>query len=78
MPIYEFICDTCSNEFEVLTSGYEKIKCDKCGGESLTKKFSVFSVNSANKNSSPIPQCSGGCADAGNCPAMSGCQCGHC
>ena len=69
MPIYEYICKDCGNEFEQLVSRSDsEISCSKCGSGNLEKQFSVFGTASA--SSGPT------CPAAGNCPAESGgCGC---
>lgn len=44
MPIYEYICDNCRDEFEQLITGSQTPTCPKCEGEKLTKKLSVIST----------------------------------
>ncbi len=43
MPIYEYICEDCSEEFEVIQKFSEKplSQCFKCGEKSLKKKTSA-------------------------------------
>jgi putative FmdB family regulatory protein len=41
MPIYEYVCRKCGQEFEALIRGQEKASCPGCGGGQLTKKISV-------------------------------------
>ena len=41
MPIYEYACESCGHEFEVLVRGSEKPACPSCGKGRLSKKFSV-------------------------------------
>jgi putative FmdB family regulatory protein len=45
MPIFEFRCDQCGDEFErfVLMSEKDGEKCPKCGSENTRKIMSVFS-----------------------------------
>jgi putative FmdB family regulatory protein len=43
MPIYEFACQSCGHEFEVLVMGAERPECPECGTKKLDKKFSTFS-----------------------------------
>jgi putative FmdB family regulatory protein len=45
MPVYEFQCIKCKNEFEEMCSykDIENIRCPKCKGKSK-KKFSVPSI----------------------------------
>jgi putative FmdB family regulatory protein len=40
MPIFEFECKDCSNTFEVLTKGQEKICCPQCNSSNLKKLIS--------------------------------------
>ena len=74
MPIYEFQCDQCQNEFEVLVINSEtSVVCDKCGSEHITKKFSSFSASVSGSRALP-------CSD-GACPSetgASGCAGGGC
>ena len=47
MPIYEYACRTCSQEFETLVRGSESPSCIQCGGTQLEKKLSVFAAGKA-------------------------------
>ena len=48
MPIYEYTCTDCSNQFEKfvrsMTSEVE-VKCPTCGGTHVKKGWSVFGMN---------------------------------
>ena len=48
MPIYEYTCTDCSNQFEKfvrsMTSEVE-VKCPTCGGTHVKKGWSVFGTN---------------------------------
>lgn len=46
MPIYEYACDACGHEFELLVRGSQVPACAQCGSEELTKKFSLPRVHS--------------------------------
>ncbi|MBU2537557.1 MAG: zinc ribbon domain-containing protein [Proteobacteria bacterium] len=48
MPIFEFECRDCSNTFEELTRGQEKICCPQCKSCNLRKLISGFGTNSNN------------------------------
>ena len=74
MPIYEYTCQGCQRDFEVLLRGGDTATCPSCGGKRLEKKFSVPAAHVQNgSNSLPIcntpregscglPQCGmGGC-----------------
>jgi putative FmdB family regulatory protein len=45
MPIYEFQCNRCQQEFDYLLKvdeSYATLTCPQCGGNSLTKLVSSF------------------------------------
>lgn len=47
MPIYEFECKECGENFEELVSpSQDDIKCPKCGSDKVEKLFSPFSSSS--------------------------------
>ena len=45
MPIYEFTCKSCGNDFEALVRKNEP-KCPKCGKADLERKLSLPAVKS--------------------------------
>lgn len=69
MPIYEYICLKCSNDFSVLqnmSSSEKDTTCSKCGSNNVKKKLSVFSANAAGESfSSPACSVSGGGGSGG-------------
>jgi putative FmdB family regulatory protein len=66
MPIYEFHCQTCAKESEVLvrSSHWEGTRCPFCGSSRLTKKLSVFAPTSADTEA---PACTGNRGSCGLC-----------
>lgn len=65
MPLFEYTCDACHNQFELLVRGNEKLTCPKCGSDKLEKAWSVPAAHTGGK-SSDLPICgpaphSGGC-----------------
>lgn len=73
MPIYEYICQDCKHEFEVIrpmSQADAPLACAKCSGENLKRKISVCYAES------------GGKAVAGmsghSCDSCSGGNCGSC
>ena len=79
MPIYEYRCDTCSGNFEVLTSFAERDKAQSCPmcktarSKVLVSSFaSIGGSDSAPLNFNPGPSAGGG----GGC-CGGGCGCGH-
>ncbi len=64
MPIYEYRCSSCGNEFETLVRNSDTPDCPKCHGTKLQKKLSSFAAIVA--------------APAAKSEAFSPCQsCGH-
>jgi putative FmdB family regulatory protein len=66
MPIFEFICDGCQEEFDVLVMGEKVASCPKCQGENLTKKLSVFSVGTRSSSPAPREMAPAGCGSCGD------------
>jgi len=69
MPIYEFHCEACERDSEILvrSADWRGAKCPHCGSAKLDKKFSTFASTGAEK--SPASKkagrshgCGGGCA----------------
>ena len=71
MPLYEYSCGDCRQDFEVLILGRDEPECPGCGGTDLKKLMSVPAAHSANPNKLPmceprstegcgLPQCGGG------------------
>lgn len=46
MPIFEYVCDDCGAEFDLLVRGRETPACTACGSTALTKKLSLPRVQS--------------------------------
>ncbi|HEU5396109.1 MAG TPA: zinc ribbon domain-containing protein [Verrucomicrobiae bacterium] len=71
MPIYEFHCEKCERDSEILVrSSGAKVECPHCGSKKLTKKFSTFASASAAGQSAPAAGSGGG----GHC-CGGGCHC---
>ncbi|NCP16624.1 zinc ribbon domain-containing protein [bacterium] len=75
MPIYEYICQDCKKEFEVLRPMRQAdvpMACAACGGENIKRKPSIFYAESGGKAvaGASAPSCSS--CSAGNCSS-----CGH-
>jgi len=61
MPIFEYKCSACSEDFEKLVFGTTaQINCPKCGSSEVNKKFSVFAARGLEKSvgSSGCSSCS--------------------
>ena len=55
MPIYEFHCEKCDRDSEILvrSADWKGTKCPLCGSAKITKRFSTFA--SANTGGSAAP-----------------------
>jgi len=42
MPIYEYKCNNCGEDFEKLVFGNKEVSCPKCSSKEVKKKLSVF------------------------------------
>jgi putative FmdB family regulatory protein len=61
MPIFEFACEACGEEFErlIFRSEQDNVACPKCGSQSTRRLLSVFS-------GSPLEaKAAAGCGSAG-------------
>jgi putative FmdB family regulatory protein len=67
MPIYEFHCDACEKDSEVLvrSSKWKGTKCPHCGSTKLNKKFSTFASSVAGETAAPA--CTGQPRSCGMC-----------
>ncbi len=64
MPIYEYACKACGNEFETLVRSNSVPDCPQCHSTSLDKKLSVFATASATPDAAPTA--ASPCGSCGN------------
>ena len=68
MPIYEYICRDCGEQFETMTTmaKADEVACKACESENTERKFSVFGVTASTPKhacgSNEMPR---GCPSAG-------------
>ena len=57
MPIYEFHCEKCEQDSEILirSNDWKGNKCPHCGSTKLAKKFSTFASATAGATAAPAP-----------------------
>jgi putative FmdB family regulatory protein len=71
MPLYEYVCNHCQVEFEVLVRGAEIPTCPKCGAVDLARQMSAPAAHVASlEGSCPVREtgaCGGGGCSAGSC-----------
>ena len=71
MPIYEYTCCDCKNEFEELVFASDELPpCPKCGSANVEKLMSACSAKTGGGGSEPDfgampPMGGGGCAPGG-------------
>ncbi|RJQ42301.1 MAG: zinc ribbon domain-containing protein [Nitrospiraceae bacterium] len=49
MPIYEYKCNKCEEDFERLVFGSQKVACPKCNSSEIKKKMSTFAMSGVEK-----------------------------
>jgi len=59
MPIYEYTCNQCGENFEKLVFGNKPADCPKCSSQDIKKKLSAFGMSGVEK---PFAGSSSGCA----------------
>jgi len=67
MPIYEFVCRDCGEQFEWLTRNDEKPSCPSCGRGSLTKQLSAPAVHTAGASQPACPAREDGSCGVSDC-----------
>jgi putative FmdB family regulatory protein len=74
MPIYEFHCEKCGRDNEILvrSSNWSGTKCPQCGSAKLAKKFSTFAAGGGSASEAPACGVGGGGGGGGGCCG------GHC
>lgn len=55
MPVYEYFCETCEEEFEVTLTlkeheHEEEIACPKCGGHQVHQEAAAFTAVTSRKS----------------------------
>ena len=65
MPLYEFVCQQCGQEQELLIRGEAMPQCEKCGGEKLTRLLSAASAHTTSSTGGPPPE--GPCGSSCGC-----------
>ena len=66
MPIYEYRCGKCGNEFELIVFRDDTPECPACGDKSPAKKMSTFGFSVGYKYKSSSAGTGSGCAGCGS------------
>jgi len=54
MPLYEYKCDDCGGEFEILLRGSDVPRCTTCQGANLHRLISLFGVSSPERSQATL------------------------
>jgi len=64
MPIFEYICRDCHQQFETLVTASRTPVCPACRSDALDKQLSVFAVSSSGaRKTAPEAGACGTCGD---------------
>lgn len=66
MPLYEYRCQDCDHDFELLVRESTTLECPACHGRSLEKQLSVFAVAGGDNRPSAPRAAAGGCGACGH------------
>jgi putative FmdB family regulatory protein len=65
MPLYEYSCNACDRDFEVLVRASETPECPSCHSTDLERRLSVFAAHSGGAGGDSIAAM-GGCGACGD------------
>jgi putative FmdB family regulatory protein len=73
MPIYEYLCEKCGNEFELIVFKDDEPTCPACGEKKPKRKMSTFGFSVGYKFKSSSSNTGSSCASCGssNCSSCS-------
>ncbi|RJQ63598.1 MAG: zinc ribbon domain-containing protein [Desulfobacteraceae bacterium] len=75
MPIYEYQCKSCNEEFECLVMGNEKPCCPCCNSKKVGKRMSACGFVSKGSKGETVSRAAG--SSCGGCTAGSCSGCHH-
>jgi putative FmdB family regulatory protein len=64
MPIFEYACHDCGQQFELLVRSDTRLECPACHSTQLDKQLSVFATAAAGAD--PVPAMAGPCGSCGH------------
>lgn len=79
MPVYEYVCKDCGNQFDAIRSikdADQVIACKKCQSHDTHRKISVFFAQSGGRSITSSQSSCGGCG-SGSCGSCSSCGSHH-
>jgi len=72
MPLYEYVCQECLSQAELLVQGSEQPQCPKCRSAKLTKLLSVVAAPGRDASTASAPN-----VTSGSCGPGCGCHPGR-
>jgi putative FmdB family regulatory protein len=63
MPIFEYVCRDCHQEFEAIVTAGRPAACPACASDDLEKQLSVFAVSTKGESAAPSMGACGSCGD---------------
>ena len=66
MPLYEYECQGCHQQFELLVREQTVLECPSCKSTELQKQLSVFAVGADGPTFSPRQAAPGACGSCGD------------
>jgi putative FmdB family regulatory protein len=69
MPLYEYACEDCGRESELLVTASSQPVCPKCGSQKLSKLLSIVAAPNRGTSTAGGPQ-----PPSGSCGAGCGCH----
>ena len=76
MPIYEYRCEECNQDFESLVFGNEKPGCPHCNSEKVCRLMSACGFVSKGGSGQTVKKAAAD-SSCGGCAATSCAGCGH-
>jgi putative FmdB family regulatory protein len=67
MPLYEYLCQDCQRESELLVHAGRTPECPECGSEKMTKLLSVVAAPSREADAAAPGRASGSCGPGCGC-----------
>ncbi|MEK6692881.1 MAG: zinc ribbon domain-containing protein [Nitrospirota bacterium] len=67
MPIFEYHCPHCGEDFEKLVFSQTVVECPGCGASEVKKKFSVFGMAGVESRGGDTSSDSCGTCSSSNC-----------
>jgi putative FmdB family regulatory protein len=56
MPLYDFHCGSCGEEFERLVRGGDIVECPSCGGRNVERLLSTFALSTEERRAAAAQQ----------------------